>query len=232
MKKLIALTLVLFLLPLFSLAETLPAASGATLTATGNATVTLKADYAQAYVGVSTFATTVEEATILNGQTIRNVIAALEEAGVAQEDIATCSYSLFAEYDYQEGEAIPVGYRVSNELTVIIRDMDHIGATLDKATAAGANEIYNVQFCSSAASVAQDEATVYAVQDALRKGRLLADAAGLEIGAILSISESTGSYYSTPVVYKSNAMADTAGNVIMPDDLSISASVTIVFELK
>ncbi|MBQ2954359.1 MAG: SIMPL domain-containing protein [Clostridia bacterium] len=232
MKKLIALTLALVLLALPALAETIPAADNATLTVTGSASVTLKADYAQVSVGVSTRAVTVAEATAQNGEAIRSVIAALTEAGIPESDIATSSYSVYAEYDYQTGEAVLAGYNVTNQLTVIIRDMDHIGATLDKATAAGANNIYNVQFCSTQSAAAQDEALVYAVQDALRKGQLLAGAAGLQVGGILSIAESTSGYYTVATTYKASGTADAVSNVILPDDLSISASVTVTFELK
>ena len=73
------------------------------------------------------------------------------------------------------------GYNVTNQLNVIIRDMEHIGATLDKATAAGANTIYNIQFLSTKADAAMDEATAYAVQDAMRRAELLANAAGLQL---------------------------------------------------
>ncbi|MBR3764156.1 MAG: SIMPL domain-containing protein [Clostridia bacterium] len=233
MKKLIALTLALLLMSCAALAETaFPAADSATLTVTGNATVTLPADYAQASVGVSTRAATVQEATAQNAEAIRSVITALVAAGIPESDIATSSYSVYAEYDYQTGEAVPIGFSVSNQLTVIIRDMDHIGATLDKATAAGANSIHSVQFCSTLSASAQDEAMTLAVQDALRKGQLLAGAAGLTVGSVLSITESTGGHYTTPVMYKTAGMADAVSNVILPDDLSISASVTITFELK
>lgn len=233
MKKLIALTLSLLLLGSAALAETaVPAADNATLTVTGSATVTLPADYVQASVGVSTRAATVQEATTQNADAIRSVITALVDAGIPEEDIATSSYSVYAEYDYQTGEAVLAGYNVSNQLTVIIRDMDHIGATLDKATAAGANSIHSVQFCSTRSAAAQDEAMTLAVQDALRKGQLLASAAGLQTGGILSITESTGGYYTVSTVYKASGMADAVSNVILPDDLSISASVTVTFELE
>ena len=233
MKKLIALTLALLMLALPALAETTrPAAEGATLTVTGSATVTLEADYAQVSVGVSTHAATVEEATAQNGEAIRSVIAALTAAGIPEEDVATSSYSVYAEYDYQTGEAVLTGYNVSNQLTVIIRDMTAIGATLDKATAAGANSIHSVTFCSTQSAAAQDEAMTYAVQDAIRKGDLLATAAGLQTGCILSITESSATHYTVTTTYKAAATRDAVSNVILPDDLSVSASVTVVFELK
>jgi len=233
MKKLLSIVLVLaMLLPCIALAETVAVTDGATITVTGSASMTLKADYAQVSVGVSTKAETVEKAANENNAAIYAVIEALKEAGVAEEDIATSNYSVYAEYDYSSlgGQKLS-GYNVTNQLTVIIRDMEHIGATLDKATAAGANNIYNIQFLSTKADEAQDEATVYAVQDAMRRAQLLASAAGLNLGGIKSISDATPSYGIVTRSYASKLDA-VAGNSILPDDASVSASVTIVFELK
>ena len=234
MKKLIAILLTLALLPCFALAEdnALAVADGATITVTGSATVTLQADYARISVGVSTKAATVEEATKENSSTIFAVIAGLMESNIAKEDIATSSYSVYANYDYSTGESVLSGYTVTNQLTVLIRDMDHIGAILDRAAAAGANNIYNIEFLSTQSSGAQDEATAYAVQDAVRKAQLLADAAGLTLGGIVSIQESTSTVYVTARSYESKLAADALTNTILPNDTSVSASVTIVFELK
>ena len=124
------------------------------------------------------------------------------------------------------------GYNVSNQLTVIIRTMDSIGATLDRATAAGANSIHSVQFCSTQSAAAQDEAMTHAVQDALRKGQLLADAAGLNLGGILSITENSGTHYVVTTTFKAEAARDAVSNVILPDELSVSASVTVTFEVN
>ena len=233
MKKLLSIILALaLLLPCAAVAETIAVADDATITVTGSASVTLKADYAQVSVGVSTTAETVQKASEENNAAIFTVIEALKEAGIAEEDIATSNYSVHAEYDYSSfGGQKLTGYNVTNQLTVIIRDMEHIGATLDKATAAGANSIYNIQFLSTKADEAQDEATVYAVQDAMRRAKLLADAAGLKLGGIKSISDSTSGWVVSTRTYASKLDA-VAGNSILPDDTSVSASVTIVFELK
>lgn len=233
MKKLLSIILVLaMMLPCIALGETVAVADDATITVTGSASVTLKADYARISVGVSSKAATVEQAANENNAAIYAVIEALKEAGVAEEDIATSNYSVYAEYDYASfGGQKLTGYNVTNQLTVIIRDMEHIGATLDKATAAGANNIYNIEFLSTKADEAQDEATVYAVQDAMRRAKLLASAAGLNLGGIKSISDTVASYGIVTRSYASKLDA-VAGNSILPDDTSVSASVTIVFELK
>ncbi len=236
MKKLTALILALLMLslPALSLAEAAfyPAAAGATITVTGSAAMTVKSDYAKVTVGVSTSDKTVDAASKQNTAAIHAVIEALKKAGVNEKDIVTNSYSVHAEYDYSGNQSVLTGYNVTNQLTVLIRDMEHIGATLDKATAAGANSIYNIQFLSSKSAEAQDEATAYAVQDALRKAKLLADAAGLTLGGITSIEEATGNYYVSARMYDSKTAAIETSNSILPDDASISASVTIVLELK
>ena len=231
MKKLLAILLCLMLLPAVALAET-QAAPGATLKVTGSASVSLKADYARVTVGVRTVAETIDAASAENGAAIRAVIATLQEASVAEEDIATSNYSVSAEYDYSTGAQQLIGYSVTNQLTVVIRDMDHIGAILDQATKAGANSIYNIEFLSTASAQAQDEATVHAVQDAIRKAALLANAAGLEAGSILSIEEATTGFVVASSTFDSIAQAKATGNVILPDQMTVSASVTIVFELK
>ena len=38
------------------------------------------------------------------------------------------------------------GYSVSNNVTVMVRDIPRLGGVLDKAVAAGANSIYSVGF--------------------------------------------------------------------------------------
>ncbi|MGN1368339.1 MAG: SIMPL domain-containing protein [Aristaeellaceae bacterium] len=235
MKKFFALFLSLLLfLPCFALAEeAIAVTDNATIMVTGSAAVTLKADYARISMGVSTSASTVDSAAQKNNAAIYALIDALKAAGIAEADIATSNYSVYPEYDYSSfgGEKL-TGYNVTNQLTVIIRDMEHIGATLDKATAAGANNIYNIEFLSTQADAAEDEALAYAVQDAMRRAKLLADAAGLQLGGIVSISDNNTSWGINARTYASKLDAEAVGNSILPDDTSVSASVTLVFELK
>ena len=209
---------------------TLPAADGATLTVNGSAAVALTADYAQASVGVSTRSESVTDASARNAEAIRAVIAALVAAGVDEKDIATSNYSVHAEYDYSTQPAALAGYNVSNQLTVVLRDTTCIGATLDQAIAAGANTIHSIDFRSTRSAEAQDQALQLAVHDAWRKAELLASASGLKVVGVLEISESSAVTYTTPKVF--GASRDTASNVILPDDLSVTASVTMVFAVQ
>lgn len=230
MKKLLTMVLALLVLALPAMAwaeETEPA----TLTLTGSAQVSAPADYAQVRIGVRTTEKTVGKASTKNAETIQAVLSALKQAGVKEEDIVTASYDVSAEYDHSSilGRTL-TGYTVVNQLSVTLRDMTRIGATLDLATQAGANEISSISFLSDRATEAQDEALTLAIQEAARRAKLMADAAGMQLGRLVSMSSSF-SGYSVSRSYDF-AAADMARNFVIPDAQTLTASVTVIYELK
>ena len=120
------------------------------ITVVGQGTSYGQPDQATVIVGVDTFAATVAEATTQNQATLDRVMAALEAAGIATEDIQTTNYSLYAEQIYGEkGPEGIAGYRVSNQVNVKIRDISQVGDVLAAVTEAGANAIYGVNFTVS-----------------------------------------------------------------------------------
>ncbi len=230
MKKLLTMVFALLVLALPAMAwaeETEPA----TLTLTGSAQVSTPADYAQVRIGVRTTEKTVGKASTKNAETIQAVLSALKQAGVKEEDIVTASYDVSAEYDHSSilGRTL-TGYTVVNQLNVTLRDMTCIGATLDLATQAGANEIGSISFLSNRATEAQDEALTLAIQEAARRAKLMADAAGMQLGRLVSMSSEFYGY-SVSSSYEF-AAADMARNFVIPDAQTLTASVTVVYELK
>lgn len=230
MKKLLALLLALCL-PLTALAQTV--APGATITVTGSASVSVPADCALISVGVTSTANTVDKAVNQNNKAIRNVIKALKDAGIPEADIVTDDYSVYSDCDYDD-DGVPyiISYQVTNLLSITLRDMDAIGKTLDKAIAAGANSIQHIEFRSTKAAQVQDEAMACAVQDALRRAQLLADAAGVTLGGILAISDTAEGWGGSATAFASALDAGASANVILPDSAEFSTVVSIVFELK
>lgn len=229
MKKLLTMVLALMVLALPVMAwaeETEPT----TLTLTGSAQVSAPADYAQVLIGVRTTEKTVGEASTKNAAAIQAVLNALKQAGVKEEDIVTASYDVTVEYDYNSFGRTLTGYTVMNQMNVTLRDMTCIGATLDLATQAGANEISSISFLSSHATEAQDEALTLAIQEAARRAKLMAEAAGMQLGRLISMSSSF-SGYSVSRSYDFVA-AEKTSNSVIPDAQTLTASVTVVYELK
>ena len=74
-------------------------------------------------------------------------------------------------------------------MTVRIRDIDKLPAVLDRAIAAGANEMSGIEFVVSEQSKLLDQARDEAIADARRKAELYAKAAGAKLGRVVSITE-------------------------------------------
>ena len=224
MKKCLVIFLALLLaLPALALAD-------GELTVIGTATVTLQPDMAELSVGVDTRADTVIGAVTGNSEALGAVIEALMAAGVAESDMSTRYYYVSAEYDYSAVPAVMTGYSVSNTLTVVVRDIDRIGEVIDAATAAGANQVYGVTFRSSQTSDGHDRALTLAIQEGMRKAQLMAIAAGQPLGQLVDIEENGMQSYGITVAYDNVARA--SGTSIMPEELSVTASVTLTYELR
>lgn len=247
MKKLIPILLALLIasLPMAALAEeaevtaapavaTLPLTTE--LTVTGEATVTLPADMAVVTLGVQENAADVREAqSAVNGK-IAAVRAALVELGIDNADVSTDSLYIYANYDYSDSsDGRIVSYHASNTLRVIVRDVNNAGAAIDAAFAAGANTLDNVSFCASDDSAARDQACRQAVEAAMHKASVVAEAAGMQLGSISNISVGQGyDYYDAGNYARAEAALDSAAGAptdIQSSGVLVSASVTITCHL-
>src|SRR5207302_7877257 len=104
------------------------------------------------------------------------------------------------------GPSAIVGYRASNHVTIRLRDVTKVANVIDTLVAAGANDIGGINFMVSQASKLLDEAREQAIADARRKAEIYAKAAGVALGAPLSISEEG----SPSPVFRSNIAAPRA----------------------
>lgn len=225
MKKTLILLLaaMLLALPALALAE-------GELTVIGTATVTLPADMAEFSVGVDIHAPTVHEAAQQNNLTLTAVMEALTNAGIDVADLSTSNYYVYAEYDYNVTPAKLAGYGVSNTLTVVVRDAEKVGAIIDAATSAGANQVYGVTFRSSGQAEAYDRALTQAVAEGARKAQLLAAASGRTLGELEAITENGSQTYG--VVMAKETADRAAGTAILPEELSVTATVTLMYGLR
>ena len=191
-------------------------------------------DEAQVTVGVETFAPKVDDATAENEATIEAILKALEEMGIESEDIQTSNYSLWAEQKYGDnGPEGIAGYRVSNQVTVVIRDIDKAGDVLAAVTAAGANNIYGVQFSVADPTVLEVEAREKALADARQRAESLAGLSGLTLGHIVAIEETAGQFPGPAP--RMGAGGDggimEASTSISPGQLSYQSQVQVTFEI-
>ena len=73
-------------------------------------------------------------------------------------------------------------YHVSNQVEVTVRDINQLGDVLDKAVAAGANNIYGVNFSVEDTAKLEADARAKAVADAKSRAESLAQTQWLAVG--------------------------------------------------
>lgn len=197
----------------------------------GEATMTAPPDMARIRVGVSTPGTTAREASAANRKAMAAVVAAVKANGVAEKDIQTSRYSIQPVYANQSGNNQPriTGYMASNNVTLTIHKLDDMGDLIDKLTDGGANSFGGVEFIVSDANKLLDKVRAEALADARRKAQIYADAAGVKLGALLSLSESTNA--PRPMVYMSRAAAPAQETSISAGENTLQVSVSVSYEL-
>lgn len=190
-------------------------------------------DMATISMGVTTEGKTAAEAMAANSAQVAAMLVALAEAGIEASDVQTSQLNLSPRIDHSgssRGEAPKVvGFTASNMLNVRIRDLDAMGEILDAVLESGANQFYGLSFGLNEPQESEDLARQRAVADAMRKAALYAQAAGLELGAVISISEA-GQHVAQPMMMQAESMV--RGSVpIAQGEITTSASITIVFEI-
>ena len=170
-----------------ALAQSMPPA---VISTTGEATVSVAPDLAQIDGGVTSEAKTAREASDANNAAMGKVLLALKGAGIEEKDFQTSRLSLQPQSaPNRPGPSTIVGYRASNRVTVRLREVAKLANVIDTMVGAGANDIGGINFMVSQASKLLDEAREQAIADARRKAEIYAKAAGVTLGAPLSISE-------------------------------------------
>jgi len=200
----------------------------------GEGKVNVVPDLAQVRSGVTTNAKNVKEAVESNSRIMAAIITALTEGGIAQKDIQTTQFSIQPVYSSQDqhSESKLTAYRVSNQVIAKIRHIDKLGDVLERLAAAGATDVWNIDFMVSDPSKALDEARETAIADARRKAEVFARAAGVTLGRVVTIEEESAA--AEPLSMRNRPMAaarDAAAVPIASGENTVRAVVTVGFDL-
>lgn len=217
-------------------AEVQIASQGPVVELTVNEVVKTAPDVAQVGAGVTTRAATAQEAMRLNAQKMDQLIAKLKALGIDRKDIQTANYNLNAQYNYdnETREQTFVGYDVTNQLNVKLRDLKRAGEVLDALVVAGANNLYGPNFM-----LEDDAAAKKSARDAaFRNGRAMAEnyarMAGYTGVRLLEVSESYQSYGPMPVAQRGAMMASESADAktqIEPGQVGTGVTITVKYEM-
>jgi uncharacterized protein YggE len=197
------------------------------ITVTGEAMTTAKPDQVTIRLGVATQGKTARQASEANAKAMTAVMAAIKAAGADERDIQTSRLSLQPQFEQNKvGPPHLTGFHASNDVTVRLRDIGKLADLIDRAVAAGANEMSGIEFAVSDRSRRLDEARAQAIADARRKAEIYAKAAGVGIGSAVAIAENSGSPPPRPA-----AAFRAAATPIAPGELTLHAGVTVSYQL-
>ena len=175
-----------------------PLERSVSVSATGSASA--EPDLAHVSLGVIVEAGTAKDALARNNGVMAKVLDGLKGLGVAPKDIQTTGVNVEPRYA-QAKDGLPAtvaGYRVVNQVRLVVRDVKRVGEILDAAIGLGANQVHGITFEIADTEALKDEARKQAIANAKRRAELYASAAGVQLGPVLQIAEG-GSETGRPV---------------------------------
>ncbi len=210
-----------------------------TITVVGRGEVKVKPEVANTTVGVEALAPTVDAAMEDAQARMDAVLAALKKLGIADKDIQTSNFSINFERSQtsvpestKTESTQPAGfYRVSNMVSITIRDLEQVAAVLDAAVKAGANNVWGITFGLDDTDALEVQAREAAVEDARARAESLAKLTGVTVGDVIAVSEVIGN---VPGVMYSAAegRGGGGGTPVEPGEVSFTTQVQIVYAIK
>lgn len=191
MKESIALLIMLVIIPsVASAQQTERRPRVPSVTASGEAVITAEPDQAQIDIGVVTQARNAPDAAKENAEKLARVMSEVKKFLGKGDEIKTASYSLNPNYRYpQGGKPEIVGYTATNVLHIKTGALENVGRLIDTAMQSGANTIQRLLFTLKDEQSAQLQALRLASIKAKAKAEEMANAVGLKIVKVLSITE-------------------------------------------
>ncbi|OIQ29879.1 MAG: hypothetical protein BM562_10850 [Alphaproteobacteria bacterium MedPE-SWcel] len=202
------------------------------LMVTGEASLDVAPDQAEITLGVRAQSEEAADAMSQVSASMGEVLARLQDSGIAGDDIQTRQVSMNPVWSriQQGGQDVRAitGFEASNLVMVTLRDLEAMGGVLDDVLRAGANEFRGLAFSFSDSRSVQDRLRTEAVEDAIRKARQLASAAGMSLGPVRTLQDGAPDGGAPMMAME---MARSADIPMAPGSVSLSHRVSVTFDL-
>ena len=163
---------------------------------TGRGEVTAVPDLAILNAGVEASAATVERARVQAAEAMDRIAQVLAARGISSGGIQTRFFNISPEYVWNDTKRQQelVGYRVSNQAIVRIRDMGSVGPVIDEVAGAGGDlvRIQGIRFTVEDTGELESQAREKAIENLFAKAQQFAELTGVSLGKPVFLSESGG----------------------------------------
>lgn len=220
-----------------------------TITVSGEGEVFAVPDTGEFSVTVQENAKDVAAAQATATKKANDIIAYLKGAGVDEKDIKTTDYSVYPQYEWQNGvckqgaaycppgKQVLTGFQVSQTLSVKVKDTTKAGELLSGVGQKGASQVSGLSFTVEDEDALKAQAREKAITDAKTKADELAAQLGVSVVRVVGFSESGGGY---PIMYaaKTMAMDSMAAGEMAPapqiptGENKITSNVSVTYEIR
>ncbi len=209
-----------------------------TIMVNGVGKVNGKNDIAMTTMGYSNTDKDIAKAQADNKAVMDKIYAELKQMGIEEKDLQG-NYSITPDYNFtsERGQELR-GYRVSNSLTIKIRDLSKISSVLALAGKYGANDVGGLSFTIDDPENLKAQAREKALADAKTKAVRLAQSLGVRLGSVVTYNEYENPGYDH--AYKSMDMAMGMGGVMMnatapaavpAGSMDVNMNVSVIYEI-
>lgn len=208
---------------------------------TGEATVSVKPDIAVISINISKLSSEYAEAVGQLETGVNEIKTAVSKLHIDVTQLKTASFNVNAEHEGYSEDGVWknrfVGYRASESLKLeITLDNKLLGDLLSAVAETSSNPELYINFSVKDKTKAKDRVITKAVRDSQRKAKLLTEAAGVTLGDIVAINYSFGEpNLISPTAYNRDAgamLCKASANEITPEDITVSDSVSVVWEIE
>ncbi len=219
-----------------------PSASDRNLILTeGIAEVTGQNDSAKISIAVVTDGQNLEQVSSDNASKTKAVLKAIKGLNIENLKLKTSNYRVTPQKDYKARPPEIKGYEVHNAIEGTLEGFEpehlskHVSKIVGKALESGANDIHHIQLYIENKRLLEKEALTQATQEAMVRARVLAEAAGVKLKRIVSLSAHPIHVPPSPHIFREAAMKTEAGALAPPIEIGesqIRAQVTVAYEIE
>ncbi len=151
-------------------------------------------DSARIFIAVQTEGRDMKKTASENAAKTEAVIKAIEKLKIKDLKLKTSNYRVTPQKDFKASPPKITGYEVYNEIEVEMAGFDpeplstHVSTVFGDALEKGANHIRSVQFFIKNKYSLEKEALIQATRQAVERAQILAEAAGLKLKRIATLS--------------------------------------------
>ena len=203
---------------------------------TGEGEVKAMPDMAYVTLGVEARKPSLAEARAQVTAAVERVLALTRELKIDPKFVDSSQLQVQPEYRWNEKDSqrVLLGYVVSRQVEIELRDLERLGTLLERAVTAGANQVSGARLDSTRRKQLEREALAKAVEDARLDAEALVKAANTRLGNVYSLSASMAMPFQ-PKYMERAAMAapmeDAAAETYAPGEMKFVANVSAQYEI-